>query len=294
MSYSLTILTPLYNRPEFIDKLYECLCSQTDKDFQWLVIDDGSRERSDEKFENLAAVSPFAVEYHYKENGGKHTALNYSHQFIKSEYVLILDSDDTLTPDAVETVKIFTAKYGDDKSVGIISFQRGTDTKHPLVEYECDEEVSDHITYRINGNRPGDSCEVLRTDVLKEYPFPVFPGERFLVESHLWISSAYRYKTVYIKKVIYLNDYQDGGLTDCGHGMRRTCPLGGMYTQKLGLDSRFSLKYRIKRAILLTYYGKLAGKSAGEILKYSGHPVLVGAMMIPANILLLIKNRKYK
>lgn len=294
MSYSLTVLTPLYNRPEFIDKLYESLSAQTLKDFQWLVIDDGSRESAEVKFRELSENAPFCIEYHYKENGGKHTALNYSHQYIKSDFVLILDSDDTLTPDAVETVKKYTDKYCDNKDIGVISFQRGTDAEHPLVDYSKDEEISDHITYRLNGNRPGDSCEVIRTDVLKEYPFPVFPGERFLVETHLWVSTAEKYKTVYVKKVIYLNDYQEGGLTDSGHGMRRKCPLGGMYSQRLELDGRFNLKIRIKRAILITYYGKLAGKSAGEILKYSGHPVLVGLFILPANLLYFIENRKYK
>ena len=53
MSYSVTILTPLYNRSEFIDRLYSCLCAQTVKDFQWLIIDDGSRDNSGDKLEEL-------------------------------------------------------------------------------------------------------------------------------------------------------------------------------------------------------------------------------------------------
>lgn len=294
MSYSVTILTPLYNRSEFIDRLYSCLCTQTVKDFQWLIIDDGSRENSGDKFAELEKTAPFCVEYHYKENGGKHTALNFAHPFIKSDYVLILDSDDTLTPDAVETVCEYIKKYSDDKSIGVFSFQRGKDREHPLVEYACQEEISDHVGYRINGNRPGDSCEVVRTEVLREYPFPVFEGEKFLSEAHLWIKSAEKYKTVYVRKVIYINDYQKGGLTDSGHRMRRTCPLGGMYTQKLGLDKRFSLKYRIKRAVLLLYYGRLAGKKTGEILKYSECPQFVGWFIFPANLLYLIENYKNK
>lgn len=294
MSYSVTILTPLYNRSEFIDRLYSCLCAQTVKDFQWLIIDDGSRDNSGDKLAELEKTAPFRMEYIYKENGGKHTALNFAHPYIKSDYVLILDSDDTLTPDAVEAVHTYIQKYGNDKSIGIFSFQRGTDTEHPLVDYPMNEEISDHIRYRINGNRPGDCCEVVRTEVLREYPFPVFEGEKFLSEAHLWIKSAEKYKTVYVRKVIYINDYQKGGLTDSGHRMRRTCPLGGMYTQRLGLDKRFALKYRIKRAVLLLYYGRLAGKKTGEILKYSRHPLFVGWFILPANLLYLIENYKNK
>ena len=66
MSYSVTILTPLYNRSEFIDRLYSCLCAQTVKDFQWLIIDDGSRDNSGDKLAELEKTAPFCVEYHYK------------------------------------------------------------------------------------------------------------------------------------------------------------------------------------------------------------------------------------
>lgn len=291
MSYSLTILTPLYNRTEYIERMYESLSAQTRKDFQWLVVDDGSKVSSEEAFAKIAGKAPFAVEYHYKENGGKHTALNFSHPYIKSDYVLILDSDDTLTPDAVETVCRYTEKYKDNNEVGIFSFLRGTDAEHPLANFPKEEQLSDHITFRINENRPGDCCEVVRTDVFREFPFPVFGDERFLSEAHLWINSAKKYKTVYVKKVIYLNDYQPGGLTDAGHNMRRKYPLGGMYTQKLGLDKRFRFSYRAKRAILLLYYGRLAGKKTAEVLEYSEHPAFVRAFYLPARLLYAVKNR---
>lgn len=289
----LTVLTPLYNRSEFIDRMYRSLLSQTLTDFQWLVIDDGSRDDSEEVFRRLGETAPFMIEYHRKENGGKHTALNYSHPYIKSDFVLILDSDDTLSPDCVETVCSYIERYRNDPEIGVLSFQRGTDKEHPLVAYSENEVVSDHIRYRIKENRPGDSCEVVRTSVLLEYPFPVFPGERFLVESHLWIESGKKYKTVYIPRVVYINDYQEGGLTDSGHAMRRTCPLGGMYTQRLELDPVFPLKLRIKRGILISYYGRLAKKKTGEILKYSGHPVFV-ALLLPVSYLIsFYENRKH-
>lgn len=281
----LTVLTPLYNRRQYAEDLFRSLAAQTVKDFQWLVIDDGSDENSKELFAEFAERADFPVEYYYKENGGKHTALNFSHPYIKGEWVLILDSDDTLTPDAVETVIKYTEKYGSNEKIGIISFQRGTDENHPLVKFPETETVCDHITFRINENRPGDCCEVIRADILREYPFPVFENEKFLVETHLWVNTAEKYLTAYIPNVIYLNEYRKGGLTDSGHKMRRTCPLGGMYSQKICLSDKFNLKFRLKRGILLDYYGKLAGKKAGEILRYSGHPVFCG-LLYPAAVLL--------
>ena len=101
-----TVLTPTYNRVNTLPKLVDSLCRQTRTDFQWLVIDDGSTDDTEAYMETLKQQNlPFEWEYHKKENGGKHTALNAAHPYIKGDVVLILDSDDYLTPDAVETVE---------------------------------------------------------------------------------------------------------------------------------------------------------------------------------------------
>ena len=69
MSFALTILTPTYNRNLLLQQLYDSLCRQTDFNFQWLVIDDGSTDGTDKFFQNIQTNS-FPIEYHWKENGG--------------------------------------------------------------------------------------------------------------------------------------------------------------------------------------------------------------------------------
>lgn len=294
MKPCITILTPLYNRPEFIDRLYYSLCSQTRKDFQWLIIDDGSEKRSDDKFNDFKAYAEFDVEYHYKENGGKHTALNYSHSHIKADWVLILDSDDILTSDAVETVCNYIEKYSDNEEIGILSFQRGSDTEHPFVKFDTEETISDHITYRINADRPGDCCEVVKATVLREFAFPVYAGEKYMNESHLWIGSADKYKTVYIPKVIYICEYIDEGLTKSGRAFWRKNPKGCMHSQIVGLNKRCSLKYKIKRALLIHYYGRVMGMKNKDICRDSEHPFFVWIFTIPGVILFSRWEKKYK
>lgn len=289
----LTVLTPFYNRNEYIERMYKSLSSQSVKDFQWLVIDDGSKVSPEAEFNKLKETAPFELDYCRKENGGKHTVLNFSHPYIKGEWVLIMDSDDYLTPDAVETFMKYEKKYGDNKEVAVLSFLKGTENNISPVKYPGEETVSDHITFRINSGLNGDCCEVIRADVMREFPFPVFEGEKLLIETHLWMSVASKYKTVYINKVIYMFEYLEDGLTVAGHASRRNNPQGSMYTQKLGLNKRIKLKYRIKRAILLPYYGHLAGKSTGEILRYSEHPFLVGICLLPSFMLYLYEKRKY-
>ena len=101
-----TIFTPTYNRLSTLPKLLESLCHQTNNSFQWVIIDDGSTDDTEKFFDDLKKQElPFEWEYHRKQNGGKHTALNACHTYIRGEVVLILDSDDYLTFDAVETIQ---------------------------------------------------------------------------------------------------------------------------------------------------------------------------------------------
>ena len=99
--YTVTVLTPTYNRASYLEKLWDSLCKQTNKDFQWLIIDDGSMDDTQDIVAKFK-TQEFLVEYHKKENGGKHTALNYAHPFIRGELVIIVDSDDYLDLNVVE------------------------------------------------------------------------------------------------------------------------------------------------------------------------------------------------
>ncbi len=287
----LTVLTPIYNRREFIPTLMKSLLSQTNKNFQWLIIDDGSD--SGPLHEGDLSDDSLTIDYYYKENGGKHTALNFSHPYIKGDWVLILDSDDRLTADAVETAYGYIEKYGSNKDIGTISLQKGYKESEPLVHFDK-ETVSDHIEYRINSGRDGDCCEIIRTDVLKEYPFPVFEGEKYMSESHLWIGSADKYKTAYIPKVIYLCEYREDGLTKQGRAFWRKSPKGCMHCHIVGLNKRCSLKFRIKRALLIHYYGRVQGLKNKEICKTSGHSAFLRLFTVPGFLLYKYWERKLK
>lgn len=74
---NITVLTPAYNRGKLLEKLYESLCVQDCKDFEWLIVDDGSTDDTSERVEQMKQTADFPISYHKKENGGKHTALNY-------------------------------------------------------------------------------------------------------------------------------------------------------------------------------------------------------------------------
>ena len=90
----ITILTPTFNREGGLRNLWDSLQKQTVKDFEWLIVDDGSTDGTKNLITQLQEKSDFQIRYIYKSNGGKHTALNVGIQTICSELIFIVDSDD--------------------------------------------------------------------------------------------------------------------------------------------------------------------------------------------------------
>ena len=97
-----TVFTPVYNRKHTIHRGFESLMRQTVKNFEWLIIDDGSTDDLKPLIDEYIEKADFPIRYVYKENGGKHTATNMAYKLMETEYFTILDSDDALTDDAVE------------------------------------------------------------------------------------------------------------------------------------------------------------------------------------------------
>ena len=290
-----TVLTPTFNRVNTLPRLLESLCKQTKKDFQWLVIDDGSTDETENYFKELEGYNlPFNWEYHKKENGGKHTALNAAHPYIKGQIVLILDSDDYLTEDAIETVSNEWAIYRNRTDICGMSYFKGKeDGTHLSVANEEDTYIDDDIHYRVNMGITGDRCEVVRTDLLKKYPFPMYAGEHFFSEGWLWNTLAQNYKTVYRNKTIYICDYLDGGLSKSGRSLRMKCPKGMMDNCRQYFNKNVSIKIRIKEMILYWVYAECAGYSFKKTIRTSGKIAGMIATAIPGKALFIYWRNKY-
>ena len=93
MRYS--IIVPVYNRPDEVDELLESLCSQTLKDFEVVIVEDGSKITCKDVCDKYADI--LDLHYYYKENSGPGQSRNYGVERAKGEYVIILDSD-AVTP----------------------------------------------------------------------------------------------------------------------------------------------------------------------------------------------------
>lgn len=280
----LSIITPTFNRSEFLKKLYESLLNQSNLNFEWIIVDDGS-EDSTKKVVSEFITEKFKITYYYKENGGKHTALNIGFELAKYDYIFIVDSDDILTIDAVDSFY----KYADFNSdLCGISFLRGYTTNEVIGQkFPKDIQISSYNEMRINNKITGDKAEIWRKDLLLQNKFPVIKNEKFIGEGYVWTQISKKYKMLFVNKIIYICNYLEGGLTKSGRRMRVKNPIGGMMHANLLTTRDFKFSVRIKNTILFNTYGFFAKIKPTKIIKQSNSKYL-SFILMPASYLLYI------
>ncbi|QUB80812.1 glycosyltransferase family 2 protein [Prevotella jejuni] len=265
----ITVFTPTYNRGNLLNRLYQSLCRQNYKEFEWIIVDDGSLDDTSSIVNIIQDKHPcgdFSILYYKKENGGKHTAVNTGVQKAHGDLFFIADSDDILPPNALQTVAEVWEQTKYDNSIGgICGFDGDINdgsligTGFPKEVHLLNIELSNHINIgyidattrdvRFKLKVDGDMKEVFRTSVLREFPFPEIKGERFCPEVLVWNRIASKYKLRHINKIIYLVEYQKDGITSAITRSRMNSPIASTMTYAEMLDYNISLKWKIRSAI---------------------------------------------
>ena len=291
----LTVLTPTYNRCDLLEKLYNSLENQTVKNFVWMIVDDGSSDKTECMVSTFVKEASFPVEYIKKKNGGKHTALNIGISNVTTELVIVVDSDDTLTPNAVEIVLKIHKKFNKCSAICGYSFLRVfPDGKINGQVFPKDRWISSYIEARINSNDIySDKAEVFFSSILKKYPFPEYPGEKFLGEDIVWIRMSKKYKMVHINKGIYVSQYLNDGLTVNRRKNNIKSPIGCMNRAKEYLCPQIKIKYRIRGAVQYVVYGKFASRNFFDLIQNTSYRALVLAVYIPSLVIFNIWKRSY-
>jgi glycosyltransferase involved in cell wall biosynthesis len=244
----ITVFTPSYNRASYLPKIYDSLCKQSFKDFEWVIVDDGSADNT----RNVVAAfdKKIPIRYFYQENGGKHRAINRGVKEAQGELFLILDSDDSLPPHSLERIAFYYQQVKDEQTFGgvcgYMAHHDGT-----IIGKGCNVSVLDAntIDLRYRYHVVGDMLEVYRTSILKEIPFPEIQGEKFVPEALVWNRIACKYKLRVFHEVVYFRDYLDGGLTDKIVKIRMNSPMASMMTYAELSSFDIPLMSKVKAAI---------------------------------------------
>ena len=251
--YMITIFTPEFNRAHLMPRLHESLCKQTYRDFEWVIVDDGSVDDTKSLSLSLSAREGtfFPIRYFYQENGGKHRAINRGVKEARGELFFIADSDDILPPDALErTARVYDDIKDDLSFAGVCGLD--SDFNGQVIGSGLPKNVIDDtsINIRFKYGVTGDMKEVFRTDVLKEFPFPEIDGERFCPEMLVWNRIATKYKLRYFNQVIYLAEYQTDGISSGIVKVRMLSPISSMMTyEELVQYPDVPIKEQMKAAI---------------------------------------------
>ncbi len=281
----ITVLTPTYNRAYSLTALYQSLEDQKTENFQWLIVDDGSTDDTPSLVAELMDRASFPVRSIRKENGGKHTALNAGLREINTPLTFIVDSDDSVLPGAMRLIEEYYRKYADRLDIGVFSFLRQSASGRTFQEMPEPEFVGSYIADRIRTPRPGDMAEVFRTDVLKQFPFPEFPGERFLSEDVVWIPLGREYRTVFINRPIYQCEYLQDGLTRNDKKNKFASPLGSMLRGKMLMTRECGMKARVRGAIIYGCYRRcVSGEIPDSLFLADPADRLLVQLLQPANL----------
>ncbi len=218
----ISIFTPAYNRAHTLYRLYKSLSKQTFPDFEWIVVDDGSTDNTEEVVGRIIeeANGRFPIRYIKTENGGKHRAINRGIPHVRGELTFIVDSDDWLPEDSLSLINEVENSIVDKRTFGGVCGVKYYDNNLDVGESFQGDYLDITTIERKKHGIKGDKAEVFYTAVLKKYPFPEIEGEMFVTEAVVWNRIANDgYKLRFFNKRIYCCEYLEDGLSAQGNAL---------------------------------------------------------------------------
>lgn len=287
---NITIFTPTYNRAYILENLYQSLLRQTRSDFEWLIIDDGSTDHTEELVKKwIDTTKKFTIRYCKTPNGGKPRAINKAVQLVGTPYLMIVDSDDYLTDDAIEFLIMTIEEIQTSKKLFGIGVLRGNTPEKPLgtphfsTNAYIDATNLERAKYGLNF----DCNELYRVEVLKKFPFKVWEGELFSPEEIVLNEIAlHGYKIRWYNKVGVISEYLNDGLTVNAFSLIQKNPMGYAMLFNHQLKYKKTFKEKWVSAYLLVCY-TIIGKNSTYLFKSNNWTMTV--LAFPLGVLVAMR-----
>jgi glycosyltransferase involved in cell wall biosynthesis len=298
-----TVFTPTYNRAHTLARVWDSLRKQTFRDFEWLVVDDGSTDGTAELIEGWRREAEFPVRYVHQPNGGKHTAFNRGVAEAAGQVFMSLDSDDECFPEALERfAHHWHAIPADERAgfSGVTALCSDPDGNIVGERFPYDPTDSDALELRYRYRVGGEKWGFNRVDVLRQHPFPVVPGQPNVPESLVWDRIARHYRTRFVNEALrtYYVQGADSITAQTAARIVRRAPAFALRNHVI-LDEeldwfRFAPQAFLRAAVNYTRFSSSIGVSFADQRRALQNPRarLLHAALAPVGLALGMRDRR--
>ncbi|WP_270303097.1 glycosyltransferase family A protein [Terrisporobacter petrolearius] len=250
MKPQLTIFTPSYNRAYTLHKCYQSLKHQTNSNFKWLIVDDGSTDNTRQLVESWIEEGKLDIKYIYQENQGMHGAHNTAYENIETELNICIDSDDYMPYDAVENILKFWNNNKRLDLAGIAGLDAYEDKLVIGTEFPPNLKESTLFDLYNKYGVKGDKKLVYRSELTKKYVYPVFEGEKYVGLDYKYKKIDETHKLALMNKVICVVEYMEDGSSNNMLNQYRRNPKGfAFYRIENMKNPKGKLLYKLKENI---------------------------------------------
>lgn len=247
---TLTVFTPTFNRAYTLHLCYESLKRQSCKDFQWLIIDDGSTDKTKELVDGWIQEGKIPIHYHYQNNQGMHGAHNTAYELINTELNVCIDSDDYMPDDAVEKIVSFWKAYGGNNYAGIVGLD--ANPKGEIIGTKIPASLKESTLSNLYGKHKvkGDKKLVYRTELTRNTPpYPIFSGEKYCPLSYKYILIDQKYPLLVMNDVLCHVEYLADGSSMNIINQYKKNPQGFTFFRKVAMQYAPTYKERLREGI---------------------------------------------
>lgn len=278
------VFTATFNRAHTLPRLYQSLIAQTSDDFLWMIVDDGSDDGTDELVDTWSGEGLIEIRYTKVANGGKSRAVNIGVGLCECPLFFVVDSDDYLVSSAVEHIVSLSSDLRADASLAGIVAVSGSDASTPLGSWMPPNlsrvkfwDLTEQYHFE------GDTSLIHKTEILRQHPFIVAPGEKFVAETSVYYRLDDQYDMLIDNTILKVCSYLDDGLTRNFTANAKSNPIGYWTHKKYCVTRSRTLRGKMRETTLYLVGCMLAGE--GRSVRNAPNR-LIAAVCLPFAVVL--------